>query len=104
MVEDKGYGDFTAEELEAERQEIQHTYASLRFAQKIRHTTLSCWKQCGGDKIFPFICEQDMLVGKNHHCFGDCMNINLEKGPFLKELGEIPEDSIPKKFIWAHGY
>ena len=32
------------------------------------------------------------------------MNINLEKGPFLSELGTVPEDAIPKKFIWAHGY
>ena len=54
--------------------------------------------------MYPFFVEPDVLAGKSHHCFGDCMNINLEKGPFLKELGEIPEDAIPKKFIWAHGY
>ena len=29
------------------------------------------------------------------------MNINLEKGPYLRELGDIPEDSVPVKFIWA---
>ena len=47
--------------------------------------------------------DQDALGGKAHHCFGDCMNVNLENGPYLTDLGEIPEGSVPKKFIWAHG-
>ena len=42
------------------------------------------------------------MVGGKEICFGDCMNINFENGPYLKELGDVPEDSIPKKFIWAH--
>jgi len=31
------------------------------------------------------------------------MNIKFEEGPFLNELGHVPEDVIPKKFLWAHG-
>ena len=100
---DKGYGDVTPEELEAEKAEIEKTYASLRFGQKIRHMGLSCYKLCGGTVSYPFMIDQDSLIGKSHHCFGDCLNINLEKGPFLKELGEVPEDVIPKKFVWATG-
>ena len=96
--------EFTQEEQEAERAEIEHSYRSMKFSQQIRHTSLSCWKACGGEKFFPFHVEQDVLVGKSNACFGDCMNINLEKGPFLSELGTVPEDAIPKKFIWAHGY
>ena len=42
------------------------------------------------------------MVGGKEICFADCLNINFENGPFLKELGDVPEDSIPKKFIWAH--
>ena len=103
MAEDKGYGDFTSDELEAEKAEIQQTFVSLRFAQKIRHMSIACFKSCGGTTQYPFTVEQDKLVGKSHHCFGDCMNINFEKGPFLSELGNVSEDSIPKKFIWAHG-
>lgn len=76
---------------------------TLRFAQKIRHTSLACFKQCGGKPSFPFRVDQDGLVGKAHSCFADCLNINFEKGPFLNELGDIPEGSIPKKFVWAHG-
>ena len=34
-------------------------------------------------------------------CFGDCLNINFENGPKLSDIGEVPEGSIPKKFIWA---
>ena len=42
-------------------------------------------------------------MGKEQHCFADCLNVNFEQGPFLKDLGEIPEGAIPKKFIWSHG-
>lgn len=103
MTEENGYGDFTSEELEAEKAEIDQIYASLKFAQKVRHTTISCFKMCGGNPMFPFTVDPDALAGKNLHCFGDCLNVKFEKGPFLNELGDIPDDSIPKKFIWPHG-
>ena len=95
--------EISMDELQAEQQEIESSFRNLRFAQKVRLTSLSCFKACGGEVKFPFWTDQDALVGKSHHCFGDCMNVNLEQGPFLKDLGEIPEGSIPKKFIWAHG-
>jgi len=31
------------------------------------------------------------------------MNVKFEEGPYLRELGDIPEGAIPKKFVWAHG-
>ena len=95
--------EVSMEELQEEQQQIDHAFRSLRFAQKIRQMTLSCYKGCGGTVTFPFRMDPDKLLGKEHHCFGDCMNVNLEKGPFLKELGDVPEGSIPKKFVWAHG-
>ena len=61
---DNGYGDVTPEELEAEKAEIEKTYASLRFGQKIRHMGLSCFKLCGGSVSYPFMIDQDSLVGK----------------------------------------
>jgi hypothetical protein len=91
------------DELLEEQREIEQTYLTLRFTQKVRHTTLSCFRQCGGKPLFPFRIEPDSLIGKSHSCFGDCLNVNFEKGPFLNELGEIPEGSIPKKFVWSHG-
>ena len=69
----------------------------------MRLMSLQCFKSCGGEPKYPFRMDQDALVGKSHHCFGNCMNVKLEEGPFLKEMGDIPEGSIPKKFIWAHG-
>ena len=93
----------SAEELMAESQEIADSYRSLRFAQKMRFMGMACYKECGGTVKYPFKIEQDMLLGKGNHCFGDCMNVNLEQGPFLKDLGDIPEGSIPKKFLWSHG-
>ena len=78
-------------------------YLSLRFAQQVRYTSIACFKQCGAKVGFPFRVDQDALVGKSNICFADCMNVNLEKGPFLNELGSIPEGAIPKKFVWAHG-
>ena len=95
--------EITADELMVEQQQIEHSFRSLRFAQKMRLMSLQCFKACGGEPKYPFRMDQDALVGKAHHCFGDCMNVNLEQGPFLKDMGEIPEGSIPKKFIWAHG-
>ena len=91
------------DELIEEEKQIEQTYLTLRFTQKIRHTSLSCFKACGGKQSFPFRVDQDALIGKSHSCFADCLNINFEKGPFLNELGDIPEGSIPKKFVWAHG-
>ena len=95
--------EFSLEELQAEQEQIESAFRSLRFTQKMRLMSLKCMKACGGTVTYPFRVDQDMLVGKKHHCFGDCMNVNLEKGPFLKDLGEIPEGSIPKKFLWSHG-
>jgi len=35
-------------DLLKEQEEIESCYLSLRFAQKIRLTSLACFKQCGG--------------------------------------------------------
>ena len=64
---------------------------------------MACYKKCGGTIKYPFRVEPAKLLGKEELCFGDCINLQLEKGPFLKELGNVPDDVIPKKFIWAHG-
>ena len=95
--------EVSADELMAESREIADSFRALRFSQQMRHTALACFKTCGGTIKYPFRMEQDQLLGKSHACFGDCMNVNLEKGPFLKDLGDIPDGSIPKKFLWAHG-
>jgi hypothetical protein len=63
---------------------------------------LACYKKCGGKLSFPYRIEPDVFKGKEELCFGDCLNLNFEKGPFLRELGQVPDDVIPKKFIWAH--
>ena len=90
-------------ELLDEQKEIEETFLSLRFAQKVRQTSLACFKHCGGKINFPFRVDQSALVGKADACFSDCLNVNFEKGPFLNELGAVPEGAVPKKFIWAHG-
>ena len=66
------------DELQAEQQEIESAFRNLRFAQKLRLTSMSCFKGCGGELKYPFTVDQDSLYGKKHHCFGDCMNVNLE--------------------------
>ena len=91
------------EDLEQEQQQIEQTFLTLRFAQKVRRETIACYKKCGGRISYPFIVEPDFVLGKNEICFGDCININFERGPYLRELGNVPEDAIPKKFIWPHG-
>ena len=94
---------FTESEIAAEREQIDKTFRSLRFADKVRQTTLACYKKCGGEMVYPFRVEPFELTGSNEVCFGDCLNINFEKGPFLPSLGEVPSDVVPKKFLWAHG-
>ena len=93
---------YSLEEIEQEQKQIEQCYLSLRFAQKVRKETLACYKKCGGKVSFPFRVEPDILLGKEELCFADCLNLNFEKGPFLKELGNVPDDAIPKKFIWPH--
>ena len=75
---------------------------SLRFGQKVRKDVLACFKKCGGTVKYPFRVDPDALKGREEICFGDCLNLNFEKGPYLRELGTISDEVIPKKFIWAH--
>ena len=91
------------EDLETEQKQIEECYLTIRFAQKFRRETLACFKKCGGIIKYPFRVEPNALKGKEEICFGDCLNLNFEKGPFLNELGNVPEDAVPKKFVWAHG-
>jgi hypothetical protein len=91
-----------ADELQAEQAQIEQCYKSLRFAQQIRFNSLACMKACGGNVDFPFSVNQISLM-HNSKCFANCLNVRLEKGPFLHELGDVPEDSIPKKFLWHQG-
>ena len=74
----------------------------MKFGEKIRQTTIACLKKCGGKVQYPFRIETAAMVGQTEVCFGDCLNVNFEKGPFLNILGEVPEDAIPKKFVWGH--
>lgn len=90
-------------ELMDEQKEIENTFFALRFGQKIRHLGMSCFKDCGGKLQFPFRIDQMALLGGDEICFANCMNVKLEQGPFLRDLGHVPEDAIPKKFLWAHG-
>ena len=98
----KAMETYSVEDIQAEQAEIQAAYQSMRVGCQIRQTVISCYKKCGGKVSYPFTIEPAVLMGKKEICFGDCLNINFEKGPFLKELGEVPDDSIPKKFIWSH--
>ena len=68
---------------------------------ELRKMNVACMMKCGGKRMYPFATNPKLLEGMNSVCFGDCMNINLENGPYLRDLGEIPQGSIPKKFIWA---
>eukprot|EP00344_Euplotes_crassus_P006067 CAMPEP_0197005608 /NCGR_PEP_ID=MMETSP1380-20130617/30249_1 /TAXON_ID=5936 /ORGANISM="Euplotes crassus, Strain CT5" /LENGTH=74 /DNA_ID=CAMNT_0042424803 /DNA_START=149 /DNA_END=373 /DNA_ORIENTATION=+ len=49
----------------------------------------------------PYIPNPYWYTFEQRVCFNDCLNINLENGPKLTDLGEIPEGSIPKKFLWT---
>ena len=47
--------------------------------------------------------QPDLLIGEQDICFGDCMNINLEKGPFLTDMGPpVGDEFVPKKFLWCN--
>ena len=63
----------------------------------------ACLIKCGAKATYPLPNDSYTNVfGAGAVCYGNCMNINLEKGPYLRDLGDIPEGSIPKKFIWAN--
>ena len=90
--------------IEQEQKFIEDQYLNLRAQQKFRRETIACFKRCGGKVTYPFVLVPDMIVGKNYICFGDCLNINFEKGPYLHEYGQVPQDAIPKKFIWPTSF
>ena len=61
-------------------------------------------KSCGGEVKYPFTMKPDTLAGVDKiNCFADCVNMQFESGPFLRDLGPIPEGAIPKKFVWNFG-
>uniref|UniRef100_A0A7S3N0M3 Uncharacterized protein n=1 Tax=Strombidium inclinatum TaxID=197538 RepID=A0A7S3N0M3_9SPIT len=100
--------EFEADDLAQDKTEIFHLAKSMAFREKIRHTALSCYIKCGGmSKLQKDIAVVPYSLGADtieEACFGDCLNVNFEKGPFLSMMGEVPEDAIPKKFIWGHGH
>ena len=53
--------------------------------------------------MFPFTYDSTELGGHQYDCVQGCINERFDKGPFIKDLGPIPEGAIPKKFIWATG-
>ena len=97
-------GAFSEQEISAEREEIMNVFRGLRLRDKMRQTSLACYIKCGGTPKLPLVVPYFDLRGDNAFCFGDCMNINLENGPWLNEMGEVPTDAIPKKFIWGDGH
>ena len=99
---DQARAMFSEEDIAAERQLIDQQFRSLKFSDRIRQTVIACQKKCNGEVEFPFNIHAEEFLGKNEVCFGDCLNINFEKGPWLRTLGEVPEDAVPKKFIWGH--
>ena len=85
-----------------EAAEIDRNFRSLTVGNLLRKININCFAKCGGDAYYPFAPTPNELQAAHSICFGDCMNINLERGPYLNELGEIPEGKIAKKFIWAN--
>ena len=80
-----------------------NVFKGMRLRDRMRQTSLACYSKCNGDVRLPLLVPFFKLMNDDAFCFGDCMNINLENGPYLNEMGEVPADAIPKKFIWAHG-
>ena len=93
--------EVSEEEFLREKAEIDHAYRSLKVGQGFRQTLVACLSKCGAKVRYPFTQNPNALSMSTHICFGDCMNINLEKSPRLSDLGEVPAGHIPKKFIWG---
>ena len=101
MTADEAESAFGDLDLDTERQHVKNMWRQLVVGEKTRQTALACWLKCGEKTTYPFMVNPMFLRGNKNICFGDCMNINFEQGPFLKDLGDVPEDSIPVKFIWG---
>ena len=90
----------SAASIAAEAKEIMENYKTLVVGTSIRQIAIGCWFKCGGKPHFPIMNIPKELDEWNSICFGDCVNINFEDGPYLRQLGPIPEGKIPKKFLW----
>ena len=84
-----------------EKAEIEAVYQSLKLGQVFRQTALACISKWSGGLKYPFNVDPHLLPTRQRICFGDCLNINFERGPKLSDLGEVEEGFIPKKFIWG---
>ena len=91
--------------LKAEQLEIEKVFKTLKFTQEVRHKSLACVSSCGGEVMYPFKVDPDrqMIGVSKYNCFTECLNQQFETGPFLRDLGPIPQNAVPKKFIWTFG-
>ena len=89
-------------DMEAEKKKIDQLWRQNVMADKLKQIQLACMRMCKGEIQYPFKIAPWLLEGKREICFADCVNINTEGGPYLSEMGEIPEGAVPVKFIWGN--
>ena len=95
---------FSLEETQEEQSRILSTFRQLKFGHESRKNILGCWNACGLTSNIRLEIRPYNLEVKNEQCLYDCLNVTFEKGPFLNQLGEVPAEKIPKRFVWTSDF
>ena len=98
--------ELSAEEIQEDRLGIEREFRTMRMTEHLKEVKLSCGDRCGYR-----LREEDLRVHSTDgldsltkmDCFNRCMNIRLEQGPFVRDLGNIAEDRVPVLFVWPTG-
>ena len=78
----------------------------MKFTEQMKEVKLTCASRCDlriNSKAYSIDSAEGMDSVLRMDCFNRCMNIKLEQGPFIKDLGEISEDKVPVLFMWPNG-
>ena len=78
----------------------------MKFTEQMKEVKLTCAVRCNvrvNKNNYTIQSAEGMDSILKMDCFNRCMNIKLEQGPFIKDLGEIGEDKVPVMFMWPNG-
>ena len=78
----------------------------MKFTEQMKEVKLTCATHCNvrvNKDTFSIQSAEGMDSIIKMDCFNRCMNIKLEQGPFIRDLGKFEEEQVPVLFMWPNG-
>ncbi len=96
----------TSEEIAEERRAIETQFRTMKFTEAMKEVKLSCATNCGmrinEDNLTVKSAEEIDSITKMD-CYNRCVNIKLEQGPYIRDLGTPDDSRVPVLFLWPTG-